>query len=641
MKKVMVGVLSLMIICSVHAVEVKSPDGRIVLNFSVKDLQSAKACLVYSVAYKGKAVVTDSRLGLELGKVPLSEGVEIIKETPGNHDSTWKPVYGERSSYRDNYNQLAVELKETAVPNRLFNMTFRVYNEGAAFCYTIPRQDGMEKADITREQSEFRFPADHAAWAVSSAQGIYTNTTISRIKPGCERPLPIQVADDVFVAIGEAKLVDAARMKFEVLKDVPNALVSKLDGNTEGPLPLTTPWRFVMVAGSAGQLLENNFIILNLNDPCAIVDTSWIKPGKVIREVTLTTAGGKACIDFAVARGLQYIEYDAGWYGHEYDKASDASAVNLDPKRSKGPLDLQEVIKYGNEKGIGVLLYVNHLAAEKQLDQILPLYKKWGIKGVKYGFVNVGPQQWTSWLHEAVRKAADNQLMVDAHDEYRTTGYTRTYPNFMTCEGIGGDETGPSNAQTLNILFSRMIAGCADNTICYYDKSVDKNSTHAYQLAKAVCLYSPWQFLYWYDRPKGAPKKVGGAGGAETDIGSEPELEFYDKVPVVWDDTKVIHGQIGEFAVMARRSGDDWYIGYMNSGEDRNLDVPLDFLGKDRKYVAHIYSDDPAVQTRTHVRIDRFIVDAGKVLKLSASAQGGQAVRIVPASGNDALPIYK
>ncbi|OGV70953.1 MAG: alpha-glucosidase [Lentisphaerae bacterium RIFOXYA12_FULL_48_11] len=641
MKKVMVGVLSLMIICSVRAVEVKSPDGRIILNFSVKDFSGVKACPVYSVAYKGKAVIADSRLGLELGKVPLVEGMAIVRETPCNNDTTWKPVYGERSSYRDNYNQLAVELKETAVPNRLLNLTFRVYNEGAAFCYTIPKQGVMEKVDITREQSEFRFLADHAAWAVSSAQGIYTNTTISKIKPGCERPLPIQVADDVFIAIGEAKLVDAARMKFEVLRDVPNALVSKLDGNTEGSLPLTTPWRFVMVAGSAGQLLENNFIILNLNDPCAIVDTSWIKPGKVIREVTLTTAGGKACIDFAVARGLQYIEYDAGWYGHEYDKASDASAVNLDPKRSKGPLDLQEVIKYGNEKGIGVLLYVNHLAAEKQLDQILPLYRKWGIKGVKYGFVNVGPQQWTSWLHMAVRKAADNQLMVDAHDEYRTTGYTRTYPNFMTCEGIGGDEISPSNTQTLNILFSRMIAGCADNTICYYDKRVDKNSSHAYQLAKAVCIYSPWQFLYWYDRPKGAPKKVGGAGGTETDIGGEPELEFYDKVPVVWDDTKVIHGKIGEFAVMARRSGDDWYIGYMNSGADRKLDVPLEFLRKDRKYVAHIYSDDPAVQTRTHVRIDRFVVNAGNVLKLSATAQGGQAVRIVPASRQDAFPFYK
>jgi len=637
-------------ICSVFAIllvinlagasEVKSPDGEVVLTFGVKDLGGLKACPVYSVLYKGKTVIAESKLGLELGKIPLGCGVEMLKETQGSSDTTWKPVYGERSSYRDNYNQLAVELRETVDPKRRLNLTFRVYNEGVAFCYTIPKQAGLENADITKENSEFRFTADHAAWAVNSAQGVYGKTTISKIKTGCERPLPVQVADDVFLAIGEAKLVDAARMKFEVLKDVPNTLVSRLDGNTEGATPLTTPWRFIMAAESPGRLLENNFIILNLNDPCAIKDTSWIKPGKIIREVTLTTAGGKACIDFAVARGLQYIEYDAGWYGHEYDKLSDARAVNLDPKRSKGPLDLNEVIRYGKEKGIGVILYVNHLAAEKQLDEILPLYRKWGVKGVKYGFVNVGPQKWTSWLHMAVRKAADNQLMVDAHDEYRPTGYERTYPNFMTCEGIGGDETAPSNAQTLAILFSRMIAGCADNTICYYDKRVDKNATHAYQLAKAVCLYSPWQFLYWYDRPKGAPKKVGGAGGADSDIGSEPELEFYDNVPTVWDDTKVIHGRIGEFAVIARKSGASWYIGYINSGEDRNLDVPLSFLEKDRKYVAHIYSDDPDVQTRTHVRIDRFTIDSGSVLKMSASAQGGQAVRIVPAADKDAFPVY-
>lgn len=623
------------------AEDIKSPDGRIVLTFAVKDMGTAKGCPVYSVAYKGKAVVADSRLGLELSKSALGAGLEIVKETPSSNDSTWKPVYGERSSYRDNYNQVVVELKESAAPGRLLNLTFRVYNEGAAFCYTVPKQAGMEKADITRENSEFRFLADHTVWDVSSAQGVYRKTTISKIKPGCERPLPVQVADDVFLALGEAKMVDAARMKFEVMKDVTNALVSRLDGSTEGALPLTTPWRFIMAADSPGQLLENNFIVLNLNDPCAITDTSWIKPGKVIREVTLSTTGGKACIDFAVARGLQYILFDAGWYGHEYDKKSDASAVNLDPKRSKGPLDLQEVIKYGNEKGIGVLLYVNHLAAEQQLDQILPLYRKWGIKGVKYGFVNVGPQQWATWLHMAVRKAADNKLMVDAHDEYRTIGYTRTYPNFMTCEGIGGDETSPSNEQTLNILFSRMIAGCADNTVCYYAKRVDEKATHAYQLAKAVCLYSPWQFLYWYDRPSGAPKNVGGAGGAETGIGSEPELEFYDHIPTVWDDTKVVHGKIGEFAVIARKSGDAWYIGYMNSGETRKLEVPLTFLEKGRKYVAHIYSDDPAIQTKTHVKIERFLVESGSVLKVSASLQGGQAIRIVPAGDKDAFPAYK
>ena len=171
------------------------------------------------------------------------------------------------------------------------------------------------------------------------------------------------------------------------------------------------------------------------------------------------------------------------------------------PNAPEGPLDLQEVIRYGAERGIGVILYVNHKALEKQLDELLPLYQKWGVKGIKFGFVNVGTQKWTSWMHEAIRKAAAHHLMVDVHDEYRPTGWSRTYPNFMTQEGIRGDEERQPNTMSLTTLFTRMLAGAADNTICYYDQRVDVQATHAYQLAKAVCFYSPWQFLYWYDRP--------------------------------------------------------------------------------------------------------------------------------------------
>jgi alpha-glucosidase len=377
--------------------------------------------------------------------------------------------------------------------------------------------------------------------------------------------------------------------------------------------------------------LENNDIILNLNVPCAIEDTSWIKPGKVIREVTLTTVGGKACVDFAASHGLQYVEFDAGWYGHEYDEASDATTVTVDPKRSPGPLDLHEVIRYAEQRGIGILLYVNRRALEKQLDEVLPLLSRWGVKGVKYGFVNVGSQQWTTWLHDAIRKAADNRLMVDVHDEYRPTGYSRTYPNLMTQEGIGGDETSPSNEQTLTILFTRMLAGAGDNTVCYYDSRVDRNASHAYQLAKSVCIYSPWQFVYWYDRPAGSPGTVG-AGGQRGGIGNEPELEFFTHVPAVWDDTRVIHGQIGQFAVIARRSGDAWYIGAMNDSQPRTLNLPMDFLVPNRKYTAHIYSDDPTVETRTHVRVDRRPVDADTEWEISLAPRCGQAIRIVPAS---------
>ena len=614
----------------VSALQLQSPDGKLAVTFEVKDLADAKGCPVYSVSHHRKPMVSESRLGLDVEKAPLNAGFKIDKHSTSRHDNTWKPVYGERTVIRDHYNQLVVGLKEVQPPQRRLQLTFRAYDTGAAFCYTIPKQPGLERATIPKEQTEFRFAADHTAWAVYSAQGKYAKVPLSQIKRGCERPLTIQVAEDRYVALAEARLVDYARMKFAPLTGHPHCLVSDLASPVSAALPLTTPWRVVMVADSPGQLLESNGLILNLNDPCAIKDTSWIKPGKVIREVTLTTTGGKACVDFAVRHNLQYVEFDAGWYGNEYDDASDATTVTVDPKRSKGPLDLPEVIRYGKEHGIGIILYVNRRALERQLDQILPLYRKWGVKGVKYGFVNVGSQQWTRWLHDAVRQAAEQHLMVDVHDEYRPTGYSRTYPNFMTQEGIAGDETSPVNSLTLTILFTRMLAGAADNTICYYNDRVDRNASHAYQLAKAVCFYSPWQFLYWYDRPSASPKKVGGAGGAETGIGAEPEIEFFDHVPTVWDDTKVLQGRIGEYAVIARRKGAEWFIGCMNSGQARTLDVPLGFLESGRKYTAHLYTDDSTVATRTHVKIERRPVDAKTVLKASLSAQGGEAIHIVP-----------
>ncbi len=649
--------------CSIaHGADVKSPDGRVVLSLEVKDFEGAASCPVYSVTYRGKLVIAPSRLGLALSPSPLAEGLQIARQTETSVDTQWKPIYGERSTIRNHYNEVVVELQESNAPKRFLYLALRAYDEGAAFCYTLSRQPGMENVTIARELTEFRFPADYTAWATYTAQGVYTSVPISRIQRGCERPLVVQMADDMYAAVAEARLVDYARMKLSPLvrsvpvrasgervegvppsnrgqdaRDTPpygvtaNGLVADLGSEVSSSLSLRIPWRVILLGDSPGQLLERNDLLLNLNDACAIEDTSWIKPGKVIREVTLSTIGGKACVDFAVKHNLQYVEFDAGWYGPENDDTSDARAVHLDPKRSKGPLDLQEVIRYASERGIGIILYVNHKALERQLDELLPLYQQWGVKGIKFGFVNVGTQKWTRWMHEAIRKAAEHQLMVDVHDEYRPTGWSRTYPNFMTQEGIRGDEERQPNSMSLTTLFTRMLAGAGDNTICYYDERVDRQATHAYQLAKAVCFYSPWQFLYWYDRPFLSREATGRAPDTRNVIGDEPELEFFDHCPTVWDDTKVLHSRIGEYAVIARRSGDSWFLGGMNSDEPRSLDVPLQFLDADRQYTASIYSDDPTVPTRTHVKIEQRSIDRSTVLRMTLPARGGQAIRLVPA----------
>jgi alpha-glucosidase len=615
---------------------VKSPDGKVVITFGIRDVADKQGCPVYGVTYKDRPIIVDSHLGLAIEDAPdLEGGFDIFAVTSSSKDYTYCPVYGERKTIRDHYNQLEVELEEINPPRRRMKLTFRAYDEGAAFCYTLPEQEALKSFTISQEKTEFCFADDHTAYAAYSAQGQYSKVPLSRIKNNCERPLTIEINENTYAAVAEARLVDYARMRLSPDKDRPLALISSLDGEVKADTPYTTPWRVIMLGETPGQLLERNYLILNLNEPCAIEDTSWIRPGKVIREVTLTTRGGMACVDFAAEYNLQFVEFDAGWYGHEYDDESDATTISVDPKRSKGPLDLHAVIDYAKKRGIGILLYVNRRALERQLDEILPLYESWQIKGVKYGFVRVGSQKWTAWLHEAVRKAAKYHLMVDIHDEYRPTGYSRTYPNLMTQEGIRGDETRPTNRLTLTILFTRMLAGAGDNTICYYDRRVDENASHAYQLAKSVCIYSPWQFLYWYDRPDSSPRRRGGAGGGHHVIGNEPELEFFDHVPTVWDDTKVLHGKIGEYAVIARRSGDNWFIGCMNSDEPRSLDIPLNLLDKERQYVAHIYSDDPAVPTRTHVKISRYIVKSTIILTAELPARGGQAIRIVPATAED------
>lgn len=268
---------------------------------------------------------------------------------------------------------------------------------------------------------------------------------------------------------------------------------------------------------------------------------------------------------------------------------------------------------------------------EKQLDQILPLYQSWGVAGVKYGFVNVGPQEWTIWLHEAVRKAAKYHLMVDIHDEYRPTGYSRTYPNLMTQEGIRGDEESPSISQSITTLFTRMLAGAGDNTNCYFATRVsDQMGGKAAQMAKAIMIYSPWQFLFWYDRPEGSPHKTGGAGNNENIIREGEDLGFYDRLPTTWDTTMVLESDMEDFATVVRKSGETWFLGSLAANNDRVLKVALDFLDPDTNYEATLYSQDkPGLETNK-VTIEKIKVNNKSVLSRRLESDSGLAVIIAP-----------
>lgn len=611
---------------SPSAVTIESPNGRIRLTVRVAE-QSGHQRITYEASFDARPVLAPSITGhvrhdgVEIG-TRLS-GIKIGTVT--NHQETWKPVYGERSVVEDNYKAVVINAHDDLSEANL-RYVFRCYDAGIAFMVEIAGSTGDEPVRLASEATEFSFHGDHTAWCTLKAQGQYYQCKLSGIASPAERPLVLQVEKDLYAAVMEARLVDYARMKLRTFSGKPHTLISSLEGGVKSPGPLETPWRVVMIAESPGELLEQNDLVLNLNDPCEIEDTSWITPGKILREVTLTNTGARACIDFAAANNIEYVEFDAGWYGPEDDEASDAANPVLDPARSSGPFDLQEILQYAEERGVKTILYVNRRALERQLDELLPLFQSWGVAGIKFGFVRVGSQEWTSWLHEAVRKCADYQLMVDVHDEYRPTGYSRTYPNLMTQEGVRGDEEGDTATQAVRTLFTRGLVGAMDRTVCYFDSRVTRQWSRAHQLAKSVCSYSPWQFIYWYDRPPSDanPSRHG------TVIEPLPELVFFRHLPVVWDDTRVLSGEIDKWAVIARRSGDDWFVGAMNGEEATSFTVPLTFLRDDKTYIAEIYTDSPTSDAPHRVAIEQRKVNSTQELEIQMRPNGGQAFRLVP-----------
>jgi alpha-glucosidase len=646
-----VCVLSLSALHS-ESLRVKSPDGRLEFTFSLGPHAEEQGCLFYSLSRDLKAVVLPSRLGVITVDIPAwTNGLTLSDTIRQSVDELWKPVYGERSTVRNRYNECAFNLIKDNDKNNAFQVIVRVYNEGAAFCYNFPDNLSTSVLNIKDELTEFTFEEGTIAYITPYAQDHYFARPLrdwsyaalpapiySRPTPEYEgeRPLTLVLPRGLYAAIGEARLVDYARMKFILTEGKSNTIAAKLFGPVTESSPFTTPWRVIMVAESPGKLVEQNDLFLNLNPPCAIKDTRWIKPGKIMREVTLSTKGAEECVEFCAKHNIQYIEFDAGWYGYEYSKSSDASIVDVDPRRNPAKdFDLQRIISRAREKNIGVFLYVNHRALENQADQIFPLYHQWGVAGLKFGFVHVGSHHWTSWVHEAVRKAAENQLMVDIHDEYRPTGFSRTYPNLLTQEGIYGNECMPDADNNTIAPFTRFLAGAADYTICYYHQSGIKNvkgikTTSAHQLALGVIYYSPLQFVFWYDRP--------------SDYQGEPEVEFFEHLPTVWDTTKVVCGEIGKYIATARRKGTTWFVGAITNNVGRTLDIPLGFLNTGRNYVASLYTDGgEAVKTRTHVAIGRYLVHATTTVKANLKPSGGMAIKIRPANDQDLkeFPEYK
>lgn len=640
MKKICL-LLALAIPACGNSQKLSSPDGNYVISFTEG--------MHYTVSYQGKTIIEKSRLGVDIDNrlfesalgVPRGNNKDwcsdlILKgEERTSTDTTWTPLYGENSTIRDCHNSLVLHYEkgsqegaqEGAYDKRKYyamDIVVRAYNEGIAFRYHFPETANSLFLHIKGEQTTFTMPEGTQCWYEEWAQGPYYKTSLTNdiskaeTTPAysknshpdkwfeSERPLLLQLADGTYVALLEAAMKDYTRGKFRLQKE--NVLQVAMYDCADIISPYSTPWRVIMAGKRAVDLINNKDIVLNLNEPCAVADTKFIKPGKAFRSGRLDKASIMKSIDYCKAFGIDYVELDAGWYGPEGKVSSDARKT-----ASTRDFTMEEVCDYARKQGIGVWVYVNQRALYRQLDELLPLYRKWGISGIKFGFVQIGNQQWSTWLHDAIKKCADYQLMVDIHDEYRPTGLSRTYPNLLTQEGIGGNEEMPDATHNVILPFTRYLCGPADYTLCYFNGRV--KNTKGHQLAMAAVYYSPLQFLFWYDSPF-------------VDKG-EAELKFWKDCPTVFDESRALDGTPGEYIIQMRRAGNEYFVGAMTNTEGRTVSVSTDFLPKG-KYEVEIYNDDPKLDTRTKVTATRQTIKAGKEIKLALIPSGGAALHFKP-----------
>jgi alpha-glucosidase len=588
-------------------------------------LSLVDGALRWSARRDARTVIGTSALGLRLGDgTVLGRDVRVIRERYGTHRTTWTPVYGRNATVTDHYREQRWDLEDRASGIR-FGVQARAYKTGVALRYLLLDKGTATVAD---ELTTFVFPDgttvysardENAYEPVAPGSIPVTGTAGTDNGPLTDLPLTATLSGGLIACVCESSRVDYPRLMLGSVAGEPHTLSAFLMEHTArgtGPVettttvttPCVTPWRAVVIGATHAELVDNAELVLNLAPPNSLADTSWIRPGKVFR-CELTTAAGLQGIDFVVARGLQYIEYDAGWYGPEF--------TTTDATRPIAAIDMPSVISYATSKGIGVFLYVNRLALT-DADSLFGLYKSWGVRGIKLGFINDGTQTMTNQIIDWARTAAKYRLLIDMHDDVRPFGYERTFPNWISLEGVRGNEQFPTATHNVTLPFARNIGGPMDYTICY-GQSRDR-TTNAHQMAMAAVYYQPLNFLFWYDKPS-----------KYNNPANWPGLPWFNAVPVTWDESRTLAGSIGEYVAVARRNGSIWYLGAMTNETSRTLSLPLSFLGGGT-YTATVYADGTpgANPYQTPVVVDTRTVTRDDTLDVAMAPAGGQAVVLKP-----------
>jgi alpha-glucosidase len=614
---------SLFISCSsIHEYKISSPDGRIDLVVN----SGSNAGISYSVWFNDIQVLKDCSFEIGFkGMQPFGSDLEITGTEINSIDEVWERVWGKGKQVRNQCNEIVLKLIETGGSNRQINLIFRAYDDGIAFRYNIPQQESFSDFTLTGENSVFRFVGDHRIWAThwdnfyTSQEQEFTEEPLSKLKTDdiIGTPLLVQVDTNIWAAFLEANLSDWAGMclaagpeRYSVITRL-SPYPGEPDVAVRSTAPRYSPWRVIMLADHPGRLIESD-IVHNLNDPCELDDVSWIKPGKSAwdwwwsdgyapemgRKLGPDTESHKYFIDFASEMGWPYQLVDWFWYGPPFTSmGTNEPNPEADITQYSDECNVPEIINYAGSKNVKTILWLEWHHVNKQMDEAFKLYEKWGVAGVKIDFMNRNDQEMVNFYYKVVKKAAEHHLLVDFHGAYMPTGIERTYPNFVTREGVLGNEYNKWSDRItpdhcLTIPFTRMLGGQMDFTpggFIHGNRETFKvaeqeglpytmvRGTRCFQLAMFVVYESALQVIC--DSPYNYRKNPDG-------------LDFLKIVPTTWDETKVIDGQVGDFITVARRSGEEWFVGSMTDWIPRTLEIPLDFLG-DGQYHAVIWSDTP------------------------------------------------
>ena len=694
-------IILLMSILAMHwaaAQQQTSPDGNVVLSFSLK----ADGTPTYKMTYKGKPVINESTLGFTLKKEePLTNHFKVVSDSKSTFKETWKPVWGEEKEILNHYNELLVQLKQDKT-NRLMNIRFRVYNEGVGFRYEFPTQKELTYFVIAEENTQFAMTGDHTAWWIpgdyDTQEYDYNESKLSEIRglmkqsmtdnvsqyvfspTGVQTALMMKTKDGLYINLHEAALVDYALMNLN-LDDKNFIFQSWLTPDAKGDkgylyTPTKTPWRTVMVSDDARNILASR-LILNLNEPCALADTSWIKPVKYIGvwwemitgksswaytddlptikldEVDYTKVkpnGTHAAnndkvrhyIDFAAKHGFDQVLVEGwnvgweDWFGHRKDYVFDFVTPYPD-------FDIKALNDYAHAKGVKLMMHHETSGStrnyERHMKAAYELMNKYGYNSVKSGYVGdilpIGEHHYSQstinhYLY-AIKEAAKHKIMLNAHEAVRPTGLCRTYPNLIGNESARGTEYeafgGNKPFHTTILPFTRLQGGPMDYTPGILEtevKNVNPNntsqvrSTLAKQLGLYVTMYSPLQMAA--DLPENYERFA-------------DAFQFIKDVPVDWQESVYLEAEPGRYITVARKDkhSDNWYVGNTSNENGHTSELLLNFLDKNKKYEATIYADAKNADWQTNPKaytITKQKVNAKTKLKLTAAKGGGYAIKI-------------